>query len=369
MIPTKWQTQPFDRENTQKILVCICKHYGDVLLSSPVFYTLKKYLPHAHITAFIYPETKPMLEGNPYIDDFIFTPARQKKNFFRKIFQEIQTLKTIRKKQFDLAINLTSGDRGSLAVRFSRAKTRVGFMREDHRGFAYKEKFFTHSIRNIEDKRHAVDKYLDVVRAIGIVPSMHDKKVFFHIPQKAKDSIQTQIPPKPFFVLAPTSTLAFKQWPARHFARVVDQVDMPCVMITAPNSREIALANKIQSLTKKEILNLSGKLQIKELGALIEKSELLVCVDSMPAHLASCMQKTLVVLFGPSDDVVWGPWQNPHASVVRSNSKEHMICKACKQEGCGNTWRSDCLENLNPDWVIQQIQEKIFPKKSLNILD
>ena len=34
--------------------------------------------------------------------------------------------------------------------------------------------------------------------------------------------------------------------------------------------------------------------------------------DSGPAHMAAAFGVPCVVLFGPSDPAIWGPWQTPH---------------------------------------------------------
>jgi heptosyltransferase-3 len=67
-----------------------------------------------------------------------------------------------------------------------------------------------------------------------------------------------------------------------------------------------------------------------------------VCVDSLPLHLASALQRPCVVLFGPSSELVWGPWRNPRAIVVA----QEYSCRPCGLDGCGGSKVSDCLATL-----------------------
>jgi heptosyltransferase-3 len=100
-----------------------------------------------------------------------------------------------------------------------------------------------------------------------------------------------------------------------------------------------------------DVVNLGGAISLKELGALIERSEFLICVDSVPFHIASALKKPVIALFGPTSDVTWGPWRNPNARVVSME----MSCRPCYLDGCGGSKRSDCLESLPLETVWREI--------------
>ena len=51
----------------RRALVTKLRHYGDVLLTSPVFATLKRAAPHIEIDALVYSDTAPMLANHPSI--------------------------------------------------------------------------------------------------------------------------------------------------------------------------------------------------------------------------------------------------------------------------------------------------------------
>jgi len=99
-------------------------------------------------------------------------------------------------------------------------------------------------------------------------------------------------------------------------------------------------------------LNLAGKVTLQELAALIALSEQVICVDSLPLHMASALQKPVLAIFGPSSDVTWGPWQNPLARVV----SQTMSCRPCYQDGCGGSKVSDCLTTLSVETVLRSLE-------------
>jgi len=64
------------------------------------------------------------------------------------------------------------------------------------------------------------------------------------------------------------------------------------------------------------------------------------------------MQTPVVVLFGPSGEFSWGPWQVAHR-VVASNS---YPCRPCGNDGCGGGKVSECLTTLPVSEVLQAMQ-------------
>ena len=59
----------------KRVLVIKLRHHGDVLLTSPVFTTLKRCAPQAELDALVYADTAPMLRGHPALSQ-LFTIDR-----------------------------------------------------------------------------------------------------------------------------------------------------------------------------------------------------------------------------------------------------------------------------------------------------
>jgi heptosyltransferase-3 len=110
--------------------------------------------------------------------------------------------------------------------------------------------------------------------------------------------------------------------------------------------------NICEGFTKDQVVDLSGMLSIKELGALLEKARLLVCVDSLPFHLASALKIPVVAAFGPTSEKTWAAWRNPQARVV----VQDYTCRPCYMPGCAHKGVSDCLETMPAELMIQKIQ-------------
>jgi heptosyltransferase-3 len=345
----------------KKILICIFKYHGDVLLTSPVFSALKKALPEAEIHAYLFKDTYPMLEGHPAISKFIFFDQAWRKSFIlKRIWLEIKMWLYVRSQNYDVVINLTSGDRGALVALFSGAKVRIG--QERGGGLRQKDSFFTKVLRLTNTPRHIVDRNLDAIRALGIEPKR--EKLTYSISAESKSKVRDMLPFEDFVLIHPGSRCSYKHWPIEKFQELIQNLrkDGENVILSGGTSEdERALLEDIQKPFQSDscVFSLGGKLNLKELGALIERSKLLICVDTVSSHIASALGKKLLVIFGPSDDIKWGPWMNPNARVVR----KEISCMRCDQEGCGGSWKAFCLEELSSKKVYDEV------KKLLNKLD
>jgi heptosyltransferase-3 len=127
------------------------------------------------------------------------------------------------------------------------------------------------------------------------------------------------------------------------------------VILTAgQDPQEIAMVQEILSLAPQvRAFNWAGKLTLKELSALISLSRALLCVDSVPLHIASATKTPVVALFGPTSELNWGPWMHPKARVVTNN----FSCRPCFQDGCGGSKMSDCLFSIPPKKILAALEE------------
>jgi heptosyltransferase-3 len=349
-------------QNIQKILVARLRHHGDLLLTTPVFSVLKNRYPHALIDAYIYEETAPILEGNPAIEKMILYSKQKARKGLFKIFYEIKILWRIFIARYDLVLNLTEGDRGALAAFVSRAKIRVGIDPEGS-GMVGKKWLYTHLAKRCHHLRHTVERQLDVLRALDIFPAFEERELCFPIPPEAKAFITTLLAAfkitQPFIVVHPVSRWLFKCLPITTMRQVIDylvKLGYPVILTASSEAQELKMNQALaEGFSKEQVIDLSGKLSLKELGALLEKTHLLVCVDSLPLHLASALKVPVVAMFGPTSDKTWAPWRNPFAKIVTQD----YTCRPCYMPGCAHRGVSDCLETMSPALIIESIERML----------
>jgi heptosyltransferase-3 len=207
-----------------------------------------------------------------------------------------------------------------------------------------------------------VEKNLDALRRIGIFPTPEERDVYFAVPEESKKRVlhllqENGINPKSYFLLHPVSRWKFKCWPPSLVAQLITELHKrgeKIVMTASPDQQELQMLDEIVKLAPQvPVLNLGGKTSLKDLGALIESSRCLICVDSVPLHMSSALKSPTVVLFGPTSEINWGPWQNHHARVVTQN----LPCRPCFMDGCGGSKVSDCLHTLPVKNVLRAVDE------------
>lgn len=134
---------------------------------------------------------------------------------------------------------------------------------------------------------------------------------------------------------------------------------MSFVAIGGPNDRTVLDAMRAEAgAAAFEPLDVS-KLDVDGLATVLASLDLLVSVDSGPAHLAAAMDVPTVVLFGPTSFVRWGPRGGPHQVVSLA-----LDCAPCSNTGGARCPRPErdhaCMRDLKPARVIDAIRAALF---------
>jgi ADP-heptose:LPS heptosyltransferase len=112
-----------------------------------------------------------------------------------------------------------------------------------------------------------------------------------------------------------------KFWPAAHWAALVDDLHhkyrVPIVLTGGNWEFERQHLAGILSATTVPILDLSGKLNLRQLAPVIAGARLAVTVDTAAMHLASSFCVPQIALFGPTNPFHWAP-RHQGATVLQS---------------------------------------------------
>ncbi|HCJ84841.1 MAG TPA: putative lipopolysaccharide heptosyltransferase III [Parachlamydiales bacterium] len=347
-----------DLKSVKRILVIKMRHLGDVLLTTPLFSRLKEALPDAEIDAYIYKESHPMLEGHSAISSFLLYDRKWKElSFWRRLKKEVEMVRRLRKRNYDLVINLTEGDRGALAALLSKSPIRVGM----DPGKKRKRALYTHLVKVCHSPRHMVERQLDALRALGIFPGPLERELSFTIPDEALRQAEARLErlglqAKEYLLIHPVSRWLFKCPPPAFYRSLIEKLlqEGERVVLTAgPSEKESSFVRAVAEGFPDEVVNLAGTTSLKELGALISMSRALITVDSVPLHMGSALKTPVVALFGPSSEEEWGPWMHPQSAVV----SKALPCRPCGLDGCGGGKLSDCLFTLSEEAVLDAFHQ------------
>src|SRR3990172_68851 len=352
-----------DLSTLHRVLVIKLRHLGDVLLTSPVFTVLKNHAPQIEIDALVYRDTDPMLSGHPAIAN-VFTIDRgwKQEEWTSRIANEWRLFRSLRARHYDLIVHLTENPRGAVLSLLLKPHYSVARDYPAKRGRLWRNSF-THLYQS-PDRRHTVEMHLDALRRLGVSPRADERRLVLATGAEAERSVRDLLArhglaPKGFIHLHPTSRWMFKSWdPDKNAALIMalQESGESVVLTAAPSEPELQYAARITARLKKPVVDLSGKLNLKQLAALTAQAKCFVGVDSVPMHIAAAGQTPTVALFGPSGDLEWGPWQ-VKARVLTSNHS----CRPCGQDGCGNGKVSECLTTIAVEQVLSAIKQITLP--------
>ena len=323
---------PLDFTGIQTVLVIRPDRLGDVVLSTPVYETLKKAFPHLHISVLAASAQAELLADNPNISQvFVFDP-KQPLNVFRQLRDE----------QFDLALTLNK--KFSATATFftlcSGAKIRVGYN--------HPENAWAHNIRvSLEGPpRHESENNLDLLWALGIEEIQSQPRLYFNSAETRKiaDLMQQYRPTReqPVVMVKSGTRIAKWGWRWEKFQTVIErllELDKAQVWLVNGPGEEAELQTAIANMQRKP--QLLPLLSAKELALLMQECDVLLCNHTGIMHLASAVDKPVCVIFKHGEIKRWGPLNS--GSVVLEE-------------------RDD--DSLSPDTVLNTLLEMLNKEKS-----
>ncbi len=333
---------------SKRLLVIKLKQPGDVLVSTPVIAALKEAWPNCHLTYLVPKGTEDMVAGHPGLDDLIVVDRRGE-----TWSQALRFARDLRRRRFDLVIELSGGDRGAIYSWLTGAKERLGFARP---GMPFwQRRVFTRLLPRPPVKMHLVDQNLAAVRALGIEPQTPRLRFFWDqaVEERIQDLLTAhKLAPGGFVVMHPGAGWRFKCWTPQGYARVLEALQndwrLPVILTGTKAAHEQELIAAILQESRVKPINLAGRLSLKELGALIAQARFFFGMDSAPMHLAAAVETPAVALFGPSGVFNWGPWGEGHLVI-----QQDWACVPCGRDGCEGSKISRCLTEIEPEEVLQ----------------
>jgi heptosyltransferase-2/heptosyltransferase-3 len=346
-----------------KILVCHTGAWiGDMVLLTPALRDLKQAYPESCLTVLLRPLVANLMTTNPYVDNYIVDTKQE--GLYRSF---IRLVRQIRDNAFDIAIVLhPTSFRNALLPYLARIPIRIG---SNYKGRGF---FLTSSCSN-NTNLHEVDRYLSVLHllnintvtienSVDITSSLSSTYLEFWHTDADRQMIQQVLqnegvsPNERLIVVNLGTTWRTKQWDARNFDEVINQISnaAPDVKIVLTGSSSEEKIVKKLSLTE-STLNLVGKTDILQLGALLERCEVCLTCDSGPMHIAAAVGTPTIALFGPTDPIRHQPYGIGHTVIEKPVS-----CRPCYKRTCH---RQDtphlCMQKINTTDVIKALVTKL----------
>ena len=335
----------------KKFLVVKLSAIGDVIHALPVSYAIKETYPDSHLAWVVEPPARPLLEGNPYIDEIITFNKKEFKSIrgFMKNYGPFRDM--LRQHDFDASLDLQGLFKSAAIVHAAGAKKRYGTcnMREmsDH---------ISHPVRGPHRNGHIVDRYLDVARALGCRVEHVKFPVVVSDTDMSHASARLRKEGVPegqaYAAIAVGANWPNKRWPVEYWAVLCDWLYdehiIPVLAGGGPVDEDIAF--RMSRMMEIPAISLVGKTNLKELAYIMQHARFVIGGDTGPVHLAAGLGTKTIMLMGPTDANRNGPYGQQQNAI-----EVERACRYCWKRACPSGF--DCLAAINVETVKRKIRE------------
>jgi len=347
------------KEKIKKLLVFGPNWIGDTIMSTPMLSSLRKAFPSVHIVMVVKPYAYDLWKWNPFVDEIWTFKAPRIYN----IFAYLKLFWKIKKNQFDLTIILPHCLRYALITFLVGIPHRVGY-NVAHRGV-----FLTHTLEyNLSlRKKHMVDNYLDILKAISIEPRSKDLILDIDLNSQAKaEKIleDNHIHSEDLVIgIAPGAIYGeAKRWPKERYAELADNIigkyNAKVLIFTGVMERK--LGEEIKKSMRYVPIMFNGNITLLETAALIKRCNLFITNDSGLMHIAASVKTKIIAIFGSTSPDWTGPYGDGHMVI-----RKKIDCSPCFERKC-HLKTYICLKSVNVKDVLETVQIQL--KKRLCVL-
>jgi ADP-heptose:LPS heptosyltransferase len=261
-----------------RVAVVRLRSLGDCVLSTPALALLKRARMDLRVAVVAEARFHAVFEHNSDVDE-ILPPEPG----------------ALRRWEPDLCVNLHGGTRSAWMTLVSGARWRAGFEHFRHR-----------RVYNVHIPR--AQEILGCARTVHTAE--HLASAIFYLGAPVDEIPRARLglaepppaPARPYAVLHPVATAPKKAWCAEGFLEVARQ-------LAASGLEPVFIGAAGDDLRPFAPHRLVQGAPLDQVKSLLAGASLFVGNDSGPAHMAAAFGITSVVIFGPSDPAIWGPWR------------------------------------------------------------
>ncbi len=344
-----------------KNILCIrLDAMGDLIMTTPAIKALKKAVSGRKITLLASLEGTKIAESIPLFEKVISYQAPWLKagGIKNDPVPDLEMIQTIKGHNFDGVVIFSVYSQNplpsALLSYYAGIPLRAAVCRENPYSL------LTHWVKEVEPHltvKHEVRRHLDLVQHLGAsgenlpLTLMMDMDALESLEDKLM-KLQINLKDKDWIIIHPGSTAESRRYHAEGFAELADLLTERTgrrILFTGTEA-ERDLISQVQSLMKNSSVNLGGVLSLKEMIALIGKSQLLISNNSGPVHMAAALGTPVIVLYALTNPQ-HTPWLIPHHVLYHDVS-----CKFCYKSICpeGN---NACLNMIKPETIFEKACE------------
>ncbi len=269
-----------------KILVISSNLIGDTILSTGVIRFFSRKNPNAKFTFIIGPSAEPIFKN----------------------FKSVEKLITISKKKYNMhwlqIIYNCYGIKWDIIIDFR--SSLLSYILNHNKKFIFKKKSNLNHIQQLSD-------YF----------GFNCSELFIETNKNEEDTVLKNISKKfHYFVIFPGGNWLPKIWDVKNYNDLLIRIlahnkNIKFILVGSKSEEKVYFHRITKNINSKYIVNLFGA-SLTQTAAYMKKSKLFIGNDSGLTHMAAATRLKSLVLFGPTNDKIYGPFQKD-SHVVRTN--------------------------------------------------
>lgn len=290
--------------------ICILRlsAIGDTCHTVPVVRAVQRAWPETELTWVVGRVEHELLAGLEGVE-FLILDKRRGLGGYRDVRRRL------RRRRFDVLLNMHASMRANFASLLVSADVRVGMDRARARDGQW---LFCNRRIPARPRQHVMDGLFEFARVLGIepgeprwdIPLSEDDRAF------ASQHIDGSIPTLVISPVTGQRLRNYRNWRTERYAAAADHASRQYgarVLLCGGGTRlESDYGREICRQARCGIVNLIGKTSLKQLLALLERATVLLCPDSGPAHMATAVGTPVVGLYATSNRHRSGPYLSQH---------------------------------------------------------
>ena len=215
----------------------------------------------------------------------------------------------LRREHYDVVASVRNDPRDHFLMWLIGAKNRYGFPCDGSGIFLNRP-----VVRTGLGVQHKVEDWRDIGVAMGLPKTRETTPFLRHSAcQDRRINALLKGTAKPVLCMHVGARISVRRWPERYFEELIGrlrkELDFHLVLIPDLDGFGARLAPLADAVGE--------HLTIPELVDIMGRSDLVLCVDSGPGHIAAACGRPVIVFFGPTDAKQFRPFGDEHKVVIR----------------------------------------------------
>lgn len=293
-------------------------------------------------------ESKDVLLRCPYIDELLVADFKNKD---KGLIGILNLAKMLRKKNFDMVIDLQNNRKSHILSFLSLGACRYGY---ENKKFAFLLNY------RIKDEKPSIDPVTHQFRILEMLgidledprlelwPTEEDQRYIDDLLSSQWLSAAQKIIG---INMGASQRWLTKTWPLVNIVKLCEELgqrDMRPVI--TGTEKDLASASELMSRVKNiKPINACAKTSVNQLACLIKRCAVFISADSSPLHIAAAVGTPFIALFGPTD-----PRRHLPAAKNYAVIKKDLSCSPCYKSKCRT---KECMELITPQEVLEAIEK------------